>query len=251
MARKKKSTNLEDPYRKPIEKVSKYNKKALTDNVKFNEMLAPLYFALMSLFLHYNYKIPYVTHFFSSAIFYSFTSTLVYVFVSNYFQPDLDVRTNRPGMSHFPFGRWVGAFKFGRVLKMLAYPITFAWYWLWHPYGKILTHRGAGHWPIWGVWLRCWYLLFWYSILLFILNLVGVDTTKISIFSSWLKSFFPWDENFANFYFVLFAFPIYLSDTVHILVDYYDAVKRSMSFCPPRIARGLISKTINTLRGVR
>lgn len=228
----------------------KYNKNELTDNVKFNEMLSPLYFSIMTWVLNSFYERPLLFPFFSSAVFYAFCSMAFYVFVTNYYQPDLDVKSNRPGMGHFPMGRWFGSFKFGRFIKWVLYPINRLWYWLWHPYGKLLTHRGAGHWPIWGVWLRTWYLLFWVSLLNLILNLID-PSLNISFIIEWLNSFFPWNKNFGNFYFILFCFPIYLSDTVHVMVDYYDSVKRGLSFCPPRIPRGLIIKTINTLRGVR
>lgn len=237
-------------YKAPVEK-KKYNKNELTDNVKFNERFSPIYFALITYILHSHFNLPLVENFFSSAVFYSGVSTLLYLFSSNYFQPDLDIRSNRPGMGHFPLGRWVGAFKFGRVLKMAVYPINRMWYWLWHPYGKLLTHRGAGHWPVWGVWLRIGYLMLIYLAIEFILVKISLFHPNISIIYTWLKSFFPWDENFGTFYFLLFSFPIYLSDTVHICVDFYDSVKRSISFCPPRIPRGLIMKTINTIRGVR
>jgi uncharacterized metal-binding protein len=233
-----------------VKREKKYDKNALTDNVKFNEMLAPLYFVLMVLFLDQNYKMNMIQDFFRSSIFYSFVSTLVYVFATNYFQPDLDVKTNRPGMGHFPMGRWFGNFKFGRFIKWFLYPVNRAWYWLWHPYGYVLTHRGAGHWPIWGVWLRVGYLLLWITALNLILNIIN-PALSISFLQNWLLSFYPWNKNFGNFYFILFCFPIYLSDTVHIAVDYYDAVKRQMSFCPPRIPRGLLMKLINTIRGVR
>ena len=228
----------------------KYDKSALTDNVKFNEMLAPLYFVLVTFVLTRFFQMPLYERFFQSAMFYAFCSTLVYLFSTNYFQPDLDIMTNRPGMGHFPMGRWVGAYKFGRFFKWAVYPLNRAWYWLWHPYGRLLTHRGAGHWPILSVWLRVGYLLFFVVILNFILNIIH-PSLNIRFIQDWLVSFFPWSTNFGKLSWILFCFPIYLSDTVHIAVDYYDAVKRGLSFCPPRIPRGLITKTINTIKGVR
>lgn len=134
--------------------------KQLTDNVKANETVSPLYYALILFLLNYHTHIPYWSgKVFTSGIFYAFISTLIYVFASNFFQPDLDIHRNRPGMGHFPFGRWVGAFKYGRFLKWVAFPINRIWYYLWHPYGQLLTHRGVGHWPLIGVWIRIAYLV--------------------------------------------------------------------------------------------
>lgn len=229
----------------------KYNKNELTDNVRFNENMSPLYFVVITLIMNKYYGLSLVANFFSSAVFYGFCSTVLYLFASNYFQPDLDVMTNRPGMGHFPFGRWMGRYKLGRVLKMFVYPINRLWYWFWHPYGRLLTHRGAGHWPVWGVWIRIAYIMIWFYLAKFILLKINIYPIQLSIIETWLNSFFPWDKNFFSFHFLLFCFPIYLSDTVHIGVDYFDSVKRSLSFCPPRIPRGLIMKTINTIRGVR
>lgn len=230
-------------------KISNNGKKdKLTDNVRFNERMSPFYFGLLILILHFHFKMELINNFFSSAFFYAFVSTVIYIFSSNYFQPDLDIMSNRPGMGHFPLGRWVGSFKLGRVLKMFVYPINRLWYYLWYPYARLLTHRGAGHWPIWGVWIRVWYLMIWFLIFNLIFSKININISFIEI---WLKSFFPWDKNFGTIYFLLFCFPIYLSDTVHIGVDFYDSYSGSKSFCPPKIPRGLITKTINTLRGVR
>jgi len=231
------------------EKVLKKDK--LTDNVRFNENFSPIYFLIIVFALKFEFGMNWLFPFFSSAVFYGIVSTLLYLFSSNYFQPDLDVMNSRPGMGHFPLGRWAGSYKLGRFLKFLLTPLTKAWYWLWHPYAKLLTHRGAGHWPIWGVWLRVSYLYLFYICISFILSKISFININISFIEVWLKSFFPWDKNFATIHFLLFCFPIYLSDMVHIGVDYYDSVKRSMSFCPPKIPRGLITKLINTLRGVR
>lgn len=233
-----------------LKKVEKDIKLKLTDNVKFNEMLAPLYFTAMTVFLNYYYGLDYLKPLYGSASFYALLSTGLYIFVANYFQPDLDVRNSRPGMGHFPLGRWVGGLKFGQFLKWVVYPINRIWFHLWMPYSRLLTHRGAGHWPILSVWLRVWYLMFWVYLLEFALKIMYPEV-NISFIKTILHAFFPWDKNFGNFYFLLFCFPIYLSDTVHIAVDYYDAYKRGMSFCPPKIPRGLIVKTINTIRGIR
>lgn len=216
----------------------------LTNNVKVNQVLSPVYFLLMIYILHENYnKIGW------ELLWQTSLSTFIYVYASHYFQPDLDVSDRRPGMAHFPLGKKISYFRFGRFLKWAFLPITKGWYYFWHPYGNLLTHRGIGHYPILGVWLRVGYLWGFYSILKLISIKMGFGDLHPTFFESWLRAFFPWEKNFLTIQFLLFNFPIYLSDSVHWLVDYYDSVKRGMSFCPPRIPRGLIVQMFNLIKG--
>lgn len=165
--------------------------KQLTDNVKANESLAPFYFVLIAFLLSYHHKMNFWVGFnLQSGAVLAFISTAVYIFVSNYYQPDLDIHRNRPGMGHFPFGRWVGAYKYGRFLKFMAYPINRIWYYFWHPYGQIMTHRGLGHWPILGVWIRSLYIYVAFSsfylfldYLDYILKLLKTLLTGLYLFS--------------------------------------------------------------------
>lgn len=295
---------------KPIKK-EKYDKSALTDNVRANEVFSPVYFLLVVLFLNQIGGFPLYQGAYFGSVGYAFFSTLIYIFASNYFQPDLDVMTNRPGMGHFPIGRWSQSWKIGRGLRFFLYPINRLWYYLWSPYSELLTHRGAGHWPIWGVWIRVSYLLLivfifetllkqpaknltiiyfglfliwiifkwlklkwfnqpmklqmiyggklahwvfgWLLFAFIIGGMIWMQSQKIhpniSFFKEWLNSFFPWHKNFLNLYWMLFCFPIYLSDMVHIGVDFYDSKKRGLNFCPNKIPRGLISKVFKLIKG--
>ena len=216
-------------------------------------------------------------------------------------------------MGHFPIGRWSQNWKIGRGLRFFFYPINRLWYYLWSPYAALLTHRGAGHWPVWGVWLRVWYLqfmvfifeelmiqktenliiifaglfltwiifkwlkakmkgskfqlsltylgklanwvIFWFFMIAVFAIIIFMKSRNfhpnISFFKTWLDSFFPWSKNFLNLYFMLFCFPIYLSDIVHVGVDFYDSKKRGLNFCPNKIPRGMIAKMYNIIKGER
>jgi len=227
----------------------------LTDNVLANKVVAPFLFVIMTNFIHFHYSIPYLSEtdpfaYGSSSIAAGFYFTVIYLYASQFYQPDLDVNGKRPGMTHFPLGFTIGRWNWGRFLKWCFYPITVAWYKLWTPYAKILTHRGIGHYPVLGVWLRAWYLLFWVFILKFLLYLFYIDHSSIKFIShleTWLKSFFPWDKNFGNIEFFIMNFSIYTSDFIHWSVDYWDSMKRGLSFCPPKIPRGLLSKFIDLI----
>lgn len=226
--------------------------KQLTDNVRANELLAPLYLVLITSLLNFHLHMQVISNkLFNSGLFWGFISTLIYVLASNYFQPDLDIHRNRPGMGHFPFGRWVGAFKYGRFLKWVAYPINRLWYYLWHPYGQLLTHRGVGHWIFIGVFLRVGYL---WVIMVGIrdishymhINIIGIDSMI-----NYLTMFSPLSGSWGTFPWFVACFPIFISDLMHIAVDYRDSVKKGISFCPPAIPRGLIMQIINGIRDIK
>ena len=185
--------------------------------------------------------------FFSSAAFFGFLSMLVYIYSSHYYQPDLDIHVNRPGMGHFPLGRVTGSFKYGRFLKWLFYPVNRAWYYLWHPYGYLLTHRGIGHYPIIGVMLRTAYLMGWVLVAQKLLIATPYPHLLDPVWR-WLRAFFPGSPDFGAVYFLLWCLPVYLSDFFHWLVDYYDSVRKGLSFCPPKIPRGLIASIIESFR---
>lgn len=235
------------PYKEP--KIKKKRTKELRNNVLYNERFSPVYCILIIAYLHYEMGIPFFSQSNTGAVGLGFLSTLMYLFASNYFQPDLDVLNNRPGMGHFPIGRWSQHWKIGRFFRWFLYPLNRFWYYLWQPYASLLTHRGAGHIPIWGVWIRVAYLLFWTIIFNKAFLYFGIKLDYLIIFIDFLKSFYPWSENFLNLTWVLFCFPIYFSDIVHIVVDYKDSHDVGYSFCPPEIPRGLITKTIRFLKG--
>ena len=213
----------------------------VTDNVAANEVLSPFYFFITYLLMN-DVSLDWNQRIFQ----YTLVSTVMYVYASNYFQPDLDIHHSRPGMGHFPLGRWLGEFRFGRFLKMVAYPINRAWYWLWHPFGYMFTHRGITHWPILSVWLRVGYLWLWATFTQGLVSNFGLGAELIPYISSfkyWLEAFFPWHEAFGSRFWFLFCFPIYLSDCIHIFVDYVDSVIiKGYSFCAPNIPRGYFAK---------
>lgn len=219
-------------------------KQNLTDNVQVNKVLSPFYFILILSILYYKKNISlFGFSFFSLASFWlALFSTFIYIYASNYFQPDLDVHSRRPGMGHFPLGRWVGLFKWGRFFKWFFYPINRLWYYLWHPYGYLMTHRGLGHWPILGVWLRVGYLYFWLYLLTSTLSFIGLKGSYLQPIEWYLQAFFPWSSAFGNVSWWVVCFPVYMSDFFHWAVDYYDSTRKGISFCPPKIPRGLIAQ---------
>lgn len=218
----------------------KKKKTELIDNVRANEILSPLYFLIA--YFTMNGSISWNASVFE----YTLLSSLIYVYASNYFQPDLDIHHSRPGMGYFPLGRWIGAYSIGRFLRAAFYPINRLWYWLWHPFGYMFTHRGITHWPVIGVWLRVGYLWLWAVFFEGIINILGIDTPYINYVKFWIEAFFPWNAAFGSNFWFLFCFPIYLSDGIHILVDYLESVKRGYSFCPPKIPRGFLAKLFKT-----
>lgn len=214
--------------------------KDLTNNVKANKFLAPFVFLGVFLYVHFHAELiifspeaPYYGAFSVSCLF-----TFVYMYASEYFQPDLD-HHSRPGTSHFPMGKWISYWRMGRFLKWLTKPINLLWNYFWTPFATMFTHRGIAHWPIISVYLRILYIyIVFYPINYFYPN---------NPINYWIHLFFPWNNNFMNLDWVIFCFPIFLSDIIHILVDYIDSVKRGMPFCPSRIPRGFFASIIDEI----
>jgi len=206
----------------------------LTNNVKANKFLSPFVFLGVLLYTHFHLKIILFSPeaIYSGSIMISFIFTFVYMYSSEYFQPDLDLHS-RPGTSHFPLGKWIAYWRTGRFLKWLTKPLNLLWNWMWTPFANMFTHRGLSHWPIISVYLRISYLY----IIFFPINYFLHD----NYISLWINMFFPWNENFMSLDWIIFCLPVFLSDIIHILVDYIDAVKRGMPFCPSRIPRGLFA----------
>lgn len=226
-------------------------KKQLSNNVTVNVVMSPLYFILICAILVTEYNMPIIAKVESfsftfsviatiikgSAITYSILSTIVYLYASHFYQPDLDVYSNRPGMGHFPLGKTIGIFRIGRFLKWVCYPINRIWYHLWTPFARLFTHRGVTHIPIISTILRALYLYFWFFLLKSIILLVMDVPAPLLFVESWLKNFFLKGDFFS---FMLLNFPIYISDVAHIAVDYWDSVKRGISFCPPKLPKGIM-----------
>lgn len=233
--------------------------KDLTDNVKANRVFSPFVFIMILAFSTIKLNMPIYNKYYPyyGAIGFSLLFILNYLYSSSYFQPDLDTSGARPGMTHFPVGKWIAASRYGRFIKWLFKPITVGWFQLWKPYAMSFTHRGATHMPGLGVYLRVTYLWLVSKLLLgglhliqFIVNKIGIlpglshIIANLNIFLTnkclyFLEIFYPWHRDFLSNTWILVCLPIFLGDIVHILVDLMDSIKRNKPFCHPQIPRGL------------
>jgi uncharacterized metal-binding protein len=237
-------------------------KNTYTDNVKFNAMATPLIIGVYC-YISFKWMTPSLKE---GLIFVG-----IYLFCSTFFQPDLDVRGNRPGKKYFPLGQklW-NALSFdlghlmpiGRNLLIMlfgphvrSFPMLFfliinrVWYYTWAPFTYLVTHRGISHWPVIGVWVRTLYLLFISLVLsLIIEKSIGVDLeyvrVKLTYLSEMIISFdFSEKEFFWKNEFLIYALPIYLSDIMHSSVDMADSIRNGTPFCsyrhPPGFFRAI------------
>ena len=220
------------------------------NNVTVNYLLAPLYSIILYKFLtkflgvpHANVKYP-----LGGALWLTFYSTLFYCYCSTFFQPDLDQDQHRPGKHSFPFGSTVLHTGPGRFLRALSWPVNRVWYWLWHPFGMLFTHRGMIHWPVLGVWLRIMYLYAWYIFFEGILMRMGLYRGEMRLFEYWIQAFFPWSESFGTVGFYVFCLPVYISDLFHSSVDLYESYKKGSAFCAQTMKRGILAKIYNEIK---
>lgn len=224
----------------------------LTSNVAINKLLSPFYFLGMLWFLSSVKKIPLFggdQSFFSSAVFLSILSTFFYIWCSYFFQPDLDVRTNRPGMNSFPFGSTLMNISFGFFLTPFQIVLGKSWYYFWQPYARFCTHRGVSHLPIISVFCRITYILVMVWSIEFIFRLFGIKPPNFLLFLEyWGNSFFPWSKSFGSLTWVIFCLPVYVSDLAHEAIDYSDSKRKGISYCPPQITRGLFSQILDFFR---
>jgi len=256
----------------------------INNNVYVNWVLSPLYFLVIFLVLKKIYHLKsglYV----GSAEYYSFLSTLVYVYASKFFQPDLDHHMNRPGKGSFPIPQELEALlapvtkpikKFikktrskhasgGRIVKILMKPLIFAlwlfdvmkdilptaWNLYWKPFAYLFTHRGVPHWYVIGTWLRIWYVMFTLVLISKFGALLGHGELTIRYLSPlylWCTSFFPWEETWGSVGSLLFAIPIYLSDFFHITVDAVGSKLKGTPFCANLNPRGILSTMKNSVK---
>lgn len=229
-----------------------YNKaKTNISNIAVNYLISPLYFLFIYTLLHYFYKIPNYSSkgILSGSMGLSVVSTVFFCYVSAYFQPDLDVPINRPGKGSFPVGHFVLGLPGGKILRFLVWPLNRIWYYIWHPFAALFTHRGAVHWPIVGVWLRVGWL---YLVFLFTKNMyqmLGANPGfEFVYFLKWLKAFFPWSKEFGSAGFFLFCFPVFLSDITHSLVDFLESHQKGLPFCNKNHNRGILIRSFRVLR---
>jgi hypothetical protein len=231
--------------------VQKVKLPQLFDNKGVNVFLSPFYFSGL-LYFFYTSHIPLysqrLTYFGSIGI--AAVSTLIYIWSSHFFQPDLDQTDgNRPGTGFFPIG--VTMATSGLIPWIVWKPICFLWNRLWYPYGELATHRGITHWPILSVFLRVGYLRLILKIITFFLTTgleLKIDT---SVVDHWFDAFLPWSKTFMTKYWFCYCFPIHLSDLMHELFDMIDSMKKGLSFCPPQIRRGLLAKAYTSITGKR
>lgn len=212
------------------------------NNKTVNYLFSPIYFliiyTLSTKWFHLKNFDP--THLWSGAIPLCIGSTLFYMYCSTFFQPDLDVDVYRPGYHTFPFGTSVKKFKLGSIVVDLFKPLTWFWRIMWHPYAALLTHRGAGHWPIIGVWLRVAWVYVWLLFFEGIAFHVGYYPDFLVTLFIWTKAFFPWNQGFGSIGFFLFCFPVYIGDIFHSVVDLMEAYKKGVPFCPAPLKRGIL-----------
>jgi uncharacterized metal-binding protein len=244
--RKKRNQSLMVALKNYFKKLYNHLRKDLLVNVFANYVLSPYVFLLAIFWLNkyfnlalldeaepFNYK--------KSAISGAVVFSIFYLYASQYFQPDLDMRStrSRPGMKHFPLGYVVGYYPWGRFLKWVCTPITLIWQKIWDVYAFFCTHRGLSHYPIIGLWTRVAYLLLYFYAAEFLIQKNLLNNMPIFYtLKDWLESFFPWHKNFSSFNFFIMNFSIYMSDTVHWIVDYWDSAKRGLKFCSQKIPRG-------------
>ena len=190
-----------------------------------------------------------------------------YFFTSFWFNPDLDLRENRPGKGSFPL-KWVIR-KVGRaqkkapffkfilvpleiVLTPLHYVLNSFWRNFWHPFGHAFTHRGAVHWPLLGSQLKILYMFLPYWLTASLLGLSGrapfvVGDLRDSLFSH------------GGLYYRLLHDPLLITmyvaimtaDIMHTSVDYWDSVRNGTKFVPPPLIapRGYVWRFYKFLTG--
>lgn len=209
-----------------------------TDNVRFNHKLN-LLFLIFSFSIFSSYKISVLDSVIKSVIF-----VLIYAFSSAFIQPDLDQAVQRPGKTTFPLGQLKNN-KIGGKLFPVLYPLNRIWYYFWHPYGAIFTHRGVSHWPIIGTLTRAGYVL---------LIALGIDhlvpALKMAPIINYLMLYFPTEYNRSHFdsfslFWMTYILPFFVSDAVHFLVDLFDSIRNNTRFESYAHEPGLLKKLFN------
>ena len=216
------------------------------DNVYTNRFLVP---AVFFMYLSYSWINDYRDISNLVGIKLSLISSIIYFYVSRFFQPDLDQTPHRPGKYSFPISIEainliagfvnivIGIKKYRTVELCLTFirPISFAWYIIWEPYALLLTHRGISHWPIIGTLTRIWYL----SLVCYI--------PGFEYLFEYFRPFLLLDLSNKE-YILYYVSPIYLSDIVHISVDFFESKIKGYDFCVPRNERGYISKLLKVFK---
>lgn len=152
----------------------------------------------------------------------------IYYYSSRYFNPDLDQEILRPGMRTFPIGKKLSRSIPG--LGLMLWPINRAWYYLWHPYGFLMTHRGVSHWPLMGTLTRVLYVFG-------VVNLISILLSQYTVYNLALPNL-GLDEDL-----IMILSPLILSDINHFIVDMYDSKRKGNGFIQG-VRKGLIGRII-------
>ena len=168
-------------------------------------------------------EISYLEAFRGSVVF-----VAIYYYSSRYFNPDLDQDMLRPGMRTFPIGKKLSKSIPG--LGIILWPINRAWYYIWHPYGLLMTHRGVSHWPLIGTLTRVLYIFG-------IIHLISIFLDQYTAHSLSLP------DLRLNEDLIIILSPLILSDTNHFIVDMYDSKRKGNGFTQG-VRKGLIGRVI-------
>lgn len=177
----------------------------------------------------------------------------IYIVASRFYNPDLDHRSNRPGMLHFPVGKTVMEWMMkisnqggiGRILEPIIQVqkiVTKIWFFLWYPIAILVTHRGILHWPVIGVLIRNYYLYLIVSILDMFLASAGIHALSPIKNTMWQICELFLHPN-QNPLFLFYILPVYVADINHSAVDACDSIRNRRRFCPSgdnAIPKGLI-----------
>ena len=192
---------------------------------------------------------------------------LVYVVTSYWFNPDLDIRVNRPGKGSFPFGPILKrlpkirrnipgggllAGLLGVVLPPFHHALNLLWRIFWTPFGHAFTHRGIVHWPIIGTQLKILYMFFPYWL---IGNLLGEQGRWTWVSEAGLSaSLFGKGGLYSDFLtgglLGVGFFAMLVADLCHTGIDYSDSVRNGTRFVPPPFIapRGFVYRFFHYLR---
>jgi uncharacterized metal-binding protein len=210
-----------------------------TDNVRFshklNLIVLVLAFALFGLILGQD---------FYQSIIRAMIFVFLYAFASAFIQPDLDQSVSRPGRTTFPLGQFKNT-NLGENLFNILYPLNRIWYYFWHPYGLLLTHRGISHWPILGTLTRAGYILGIAWGLGHFLPFV-----HFGFIIDYLKLYFPTEYNRTHFaalsiFWFSFVCPFFVSDVVHFLIDFFDSIRNNTRFGSYAHEPGALKQILN------
>ncbi len=200
---------------------------------------------------------------------------ITYIVASKWFNPDLDIRVKIPGYERFPFKpmiEWcyyIGqsfnflipllAFLQNWILKPSHVVINSLWRTLWKPIGYLFTHRGLIHAPIIGANVRIIYLMtVYYFFGIFFLGIDHFFNTQFYfpyVHYSWYQTLFENDDGiflqiFDNSFYLTAYLAVIISDLFHIIVDFWDASRRGVSFFPGGAPTGLFAQTFETVFGI-